>query len=68
MRAFAVQIAGLEGSLHARYPARKSSRENKEVEQKGSRALYVGLPQDVNRATREVARERAASGDVEGCG
>ena len=54
MRAFAVQVAGLKGSLHARYPARiKSSCENKDVGMPGSRALYAGHRAAVNRARRE---------------
>jgi hypothetical protein len=53
MRAFAVQVAGLKGSLHGRIPlAGKSSCENKDVGRTGSRALYAAKRVAVNRIRR----------------
>jgi hypothetical protein len=53
VRAFAVQIAGLKGSLHAGIPrAGKSSCENKDVGRPGSGALYASRRRPVNRERR----------------
>ena len=72
MRAFAMQVAGLKGSLHARVPrAGKSSCENKDVGRPGSRALYAAHRAAVNRdaagAQRCAQRSRIAVEVVDNC-
>ena len=72
MGAFAMQIAGLKSSLHARVPrAGKSSCENKDVGRTGSRALYAARRGAVNRErARAIARSARIDAPqvVDNCG